>query len=454
MNMNDDLKNRIKFKIAMLEINKEEQSDMKKLHFNKKPVIAACALLTLSTGVVFAKDIEKFIKNSFGLGGGIDTAVENGYIETPEMNYLPSEELEENINKIHDDGTVLDNINSEVKIDDFLMDDYNLSVDFSIKMDDTISNYIDVSIANNVKVTFPDLIITDENNNIIYTDCDEIRFNEFCNEHDLDYKHHEFNEHYMNNGLNNYLNYVDNFEGKYTISNKYNMYTSTEFPKSKKLIFDFNKIRIEKPSETGRDEDRIIYTTLGNWNVELDVPEKMYNRSSEHYKVISCENENFDVYTAKISDTGFEIGITLNNTPYPEIPEELLDPIVNLPGATYIFNTREQLKAISEDEEFEKMYIEYQKLMNPVQVSPNLPKYLVNWLEYQDGSWIENSNGEKFYCTMNPARKQNHNFINNSTFDFYETFDMTKAEATDKIKVVINYYGEYYNIELEKKMEK
>lgn len=450
MNVNDDLKNRIKFKIAMLEINKEEQNDMKKMNFNKKSVVAACALLTLSTGVVFAKDIEKFIKNTFGLGSGIDTAVENGYIENPEMEYLPSEEIEENISQIDDDGTILDNINSEIKIDDFLMDDYNLSADFSIRMDDTISDYIEVSIANNVRVTFPDLIIIDENNNIIYTDCDENRFNKFCNEHNLDYKYHEFNEHYMNNGLNNYLNYVDNFNGKCTISNKYNMYTATEFPKSKKLIFDFTKIRIEKPSETGKNEDRIIYTTLGNWNIELDVPEKMYNRSSEHYKVINCENENFDIYTAKVSDTGFEIGITLNNTPRPEIPEELLDPIINLPGATYIFNTREQLKAVSKDEEFEKLYIEYQKQRNPVQYIAGIPQFNVKWLENQDGCWVENSNGEKFYCTMNPARKANHNFINDNTFDFYETFDMTKTESTDRIKVVINYYGEYYNIELEK----
>lgn len=449
MNMNDDLKNRIKFKIAMLEINKEEQSDMKKLHFNKKPVIAACALLTLSTGVVFAKDIEKFIKNTFGLGSGIDTAVENGYIENPKMDYLPSEELKENINKIEDDGTILDNINSEIKIDDFLMDDYNLSVDFSIKIDNSISNYIDINIANNVRVIFPDLIITDENNNIIYTDCDENRFNEFCNEHNLEYKYHEFNEKYMNNGLNNYLNYVDNFEGKYTISNKYNMYTATEFPKSKKLNFNFNKIRIEKPSETGRDEDRIIYTTLGNWNIDVDVPSKMYNRSAEHYKVISCENDNFNVYTAKVSDTGFEIGITMNNTPYTYVPDELYDRKSGLPELAYHFNTREELLAFSEDEEFERIYIEYHKLCNPVQYIGGLPQYGVNWLENQKGSWVENSNGEKFYSTMNPARKQNHNFINDNTFDFYETFGMTKAESTDKITVIINYYGEYYNIELE-----
>lgn len=448
MDMNEDLKNKIKFKIAMIEINKEEKNDMKRIHFNKKMIVAACTLLTLSTGIVFAKDIEEFIKNSFGLGSGIDTAVKNGYIVTPEMDYIPSDTIKDNITKIKDDGIILDNINSTIKIDDFLMDDYNLSVDFSILIDNSIKNHINID--KTVRVTFPDLIITDENNNIIYTDCDENKFNKFCDENNLKYKYHDFNEKYMNSGLNDYLNYIDNFENNYTISVKYNMYTSTEFPKSKKLIFNFNKIRIEKTGETGKDEDRIIYTTLENWNIELDVPEKMYNRSDEHYKVTNCENKNFDIYTAKVSDTGFEIGITLNNTPRPTIPEQLYDRRLGLPELAYKFNTKEEMLTISKDEEFEKMYIEYHKLCNPVQVSNNLPLYGINWLEHTDGSWIENSNGEKFYCTLNPARKQNRNFINDTTFDFYETFGMTKSDATDKLTFVINYYGEHYKIELEK----
>lgn len=450
MNINEDLKNRIKFKIAMLEINKEEKNNMKKTYFNKKPIIAACTFLTLSTGVVFAKDIENFIKNNFGLGSGIDTAVENGYIETPEMDYLPSKALNNNIEHTENDGIILTDINSNIKIDDFLMDDYNLSIDFSIIMDNDIKKNIDISIDNNVKIIFPDLIITDENSNILYTDCDKNRFNEFCNEKSLNYKYHAFNEKYMNNGLNSYINYVDEFENKYTISTKYNIYTSTRFPKSKKIILNFNKIRIEKTSETGTNEDRIIYTTLGNWNIELDVPEIMYNRSAKHYKVINCSNNNFDIYTAKVSDTGFEIGITLNNTPRPTIPDELYDKRTELPELAYRFNTKEEMLSISNDKNFEKMYIEYYKQLNPVQVSNNLPLYGINWLEYMDGSWVENSNGEKFYCTLNPARKQNRNFINDTTFDFYETFGMTKSDATDKLTFILNYYGEHHKIELEK----
>ena len=35
-------------------------------------------------------------------------------------------------------------------------------------------------------------------------------------------------------------------------------------------------------------------------------------------------------------------------------------------------------------------------------------------------------------------------------YNYYETFAMTKYEAIDKIKVILNYYGELVTIELEK----
>ena len=51
---------------------------------------------------------------------------------------------------------------------------------------------------------------------------------------------------------------------------------------------------------------------------------------------------------------------------------------------------------------------------------------------------------------MSPSRKANANYVNGNQFDFYETFSMTKYEATDKITVVIDFYGEPVTIELEK----
>ena len=43
-----------------------------------------------------------------------------------------------------------------------------------------------------------------------------------------------------------------------------------------------------------------VITLLGNWNITIDVPPKMNSRLEEHYKVVSCDNNNFDIYTSKV----------------------------------------------------------------------------------------------------------------------------------------------------------
>ena len=57
----------------------------------KKRIIATtCVGMILMSGVVFAANIDN-IKNYFrGLGNGIDSAIENGYVENPEMDYIES----------------------------------------------------------------------------------------------------------------------------------------------------------------------------------------------------------------------------------------------------------------------------------------------------------------------------------------------------------------------------
>ena len=54
-----------------------------KIRYFKYILATACCSTILITGVVFAKDIQNFIGEQFrdfGLGEGISTAVENGYV--------------------------------------------------------------------------------------------------------------------------------------------------------------------------------------------------------------------------------------------------------------------------------------------------------------------------------------------------------------------------------------
>lgn len=413
----------------------------------KKRVIITTALaIFLVSGVAFATNINS-VKNYFrGLGGGIDSAVEHGYIENTEMNYI-----DKNASVSNEPDKIIDSLNVEAKIKNFLMDDYNLSVEFNFKFDDEINRYVDLDNIHNIELK--DLIVRDEENNIIYAGSDEEAFNEYCNNYNLEYKFGEFNENYLNNGLNWFTSY-HNKENK-IVEVMYNMYTD-QYPKSKKLYFSFGKMDIiEENNET-------ITELNGKWEIELDVPEKMYNRTTESYKVVGCDNDNFNVYSSTVSNTGFEIGVIISNIEKPEFPEDLFEI------QEYIWNkykdeieqtnaNKEYQDIIMNNSEYKEKYFEFNYKSEPI----TLTKYKTPAVKYyeekgkiitkeQIPSYVENSNGKKFECTLSPSRKQKCNWVSKDKYDFYETFGMTKYEATERIKVVLYYYGEPVTIELEK----
>lgn len=247
----------------------------------KKRIIATtCVGMILMSGVVFAANIDN-IKDYFrGLGSGIDTAIENGYVENPEMDYVGS-----NTTLSKKTGTIVKDVKVDAKIEDFLMDDLNLSTQFSFEFDEKIHSYIDL---NNISdITLNDLFVRDEENRLIYSGTDEDTFEKYCKENNLNYVFGEYdNEKYFNNGLNWFPSFISKEASFAKLT--YNMY-SEGFPKSKKLYFSFSKITITEHN----DSNEIIIQ--GNWEIELDVPEKMYNRTSESYRVISCSNDDFEV---------------------------------------------------------------------------------------------------------------------------------------------------------------
>ena len=438
MENNKKLKEQIKLKIAISEIEDEEKDVMNKKNFRIANKIAAVACLCLLTsGIVFAKDIEKFVRERFyfGLGAGVDSAAENGYIAEPKMEKVESETKVETPEV--DLGTIVDNINTSVKIDSFLMDDYNLSVEFAFEFDEAIKEVVDLNKLD--QITLNDLIVLDEEKRIIFssTYMGENKFNEFCKEHKLDFKYGEFNENYMNNGLNWFPQSIRKDLNQCTLV--YNMYTEG-YPKSKELDFYFNQITITEQEYVGEEKTTRTVTLTGNWNIHVDVPEKMYNRTSESYRVISCENDKFNVYAAKVMDTGFEIGIMISDMVRPEYPEEFA----------------KKQDEVGFGEEWEAFVIEnaelwnaYQNKAHPIDVM-GYDAFIIGEQEDSDGCYIINSNGEKFKSTMSPSRKANANYVRGNQFDFYETFGMTKYDATDKITAVIEFYGEPVKIELEK----
>ena len=440
-----------KDKITVSNFQKDQNMSNKNQRIGMKKISAvACICLVLTSGIVFAKDIEEFIRErfNFGLGDGIDSAAEHGYIVEPEMeNIITKTEV---VVSENEEETVELDINTGVKINNFLMDDYNLSAEIELNFDEEIKKHVDFDNIKNIE--FSDLIVLDEEKRIIFAApfMTNDRFNELCNKYGLNYKRGEFNENYMNNGLNSFGKFISKEAN--TIQWIYNMYAEG-YPKSKELNFYFTEIAIYNEGYYPLEAEGNKCVLKGEWKIHLDVPEKMYNRSEEYYKVVSCDNEKFNVYTAKVMDTGFELGIMISDMVQPEFPTELVKKQKEI--SNKYKNVIEQTGASKEWEEFlkqgenKKIWNDYQTKAHPIDVT-GYDVFIVGEQEDSDGCYIINSNGEKFKSTMSPSRKANANYVKGNQFDFYETFGMTKYDATDKITAVIEFYGEPVKIELEK----
>lgn len=428
---NNKIYEKVKMKIAISTV-KEEKLITNKLNIRNSIILTVCLTISM-TGIVFATNYEK-ITNYLGLGHGVDTAIENNYIEVPKMDYTTSySTLEDESNAI-----ILNNIKTNVKIDTFLMDDLNLSVNFNLEFDEEINKSINL---NNIrKIELRDLIITDEQNRIIYSMTTKEVFEEYCKNHSLQYTFGEFNENYMNNGLNCFIKY------RYPTTNKislvYNMYADG-FPKSQKLNFTFSKILIKELDENEKEKSTIL---TGDWNINLNVPEKMYNRNSISYKVISCSNNDFDITTAFATDTGFEVGIIIDNMKTPESylqlsSEEIKKEIIE--GKITEAEIEERRNELLNTPKYQNLMAQW----NPIEDDPHADLNL----NIENTSYIENENGEKFEKSLSPSRRQDSNFIDGNKFSYYETFELTKYNITNKLKMQIMFKGKPVIIEFEKK---
>ena len=207
------------------EINKpKEYTDIIKNALNKEKEdhnkfkilkLVACFLLVtvLASSIIFSKDISAFINYLLRSDSrdGIKEAIDNGYIQEVKMKYINS------------NGT-------NVKISEILMDDYNLSIIFNLEIPE-IENIEDL-----YNIDFPNLIITDDENRFIVAKFESPeRYEEFCKENNMEKSYN--NIAYSDGG------YKGEIISKYDKTIEY-MYTtySDDFPKSKKLYINFDKI--------------------------------------------------------------------------------------------------------------------------------------------------------------------------------------------------------------------
>lgn len=362
-----------------------DKKTYKKSNFSKIAV-TVCSLLIVITGIAYATDMKEFvIKYFYNANEGIDKAIENGYIDEQEKEYVASEEIEATINNIS-----IDAYNTEIGIKNMLMDDHTINFTLSIK----VSDNIDISKLMTVRVNR--FIISDENDNILYCDFKNF-FDEYCLKNNLDYDFYESDCSFCS--VENYI--VNKDIDSNTIDMIFNISNEGEsqYPKSKKLNIIIEELYMGEEEHYANDEP--IYLK-GNWNLTFNVDEKFYNRESINYDVKKCDYDDINVTQAKLDNTGFIFKCTL-----------FKEPLYN--------------DDISQEEKY-RVIREFQKYYYKEEYGYIFPDYITN-------CYLEDELGNKYYTPESGiANPYVWDFTKGELY-YKNAFTYTQSNQTDKIKI-------------------
>lgn len=257
----------------------------------KKFIITIIGILTITGGIVFAKDIKilvnTLIENIYGnYNNGINTAINNGYSQNIDMKYIESN-------------------NIKVKVNQITMDNYNLGIIFNIEIEQR------EFLENLYNVQFKNLLIMDEDNNVIFAEYEnQEEFDKYCNDNNLNKGTYGIG--YANCGANgSILNIQDN-------NIVYSFYTTSEnFPQSKKLTIKFDKIYLLNnkifDEVNNKKVDNHIATIEGNWNMDINIGEMSSDRESIDYIVTNINDNNTIVTKASLSMTNMKLELITNS---------------------------------------------------------------------------------------------------------------------------------------------
>ena len=375
--MNEELKEKLKFKIAISQMKEKEKMAMnkEKRQISKGIGIAAC-LVVATTGIVFAKDIGNFFSNLFGgnASDGVQIAVDNGYVEKLEPQYIKADGI-------------------EITVDSFLIDDYNFDMNFKIKLDKKYD-------ANQLEdIQLYDLKVIDENNEVVFLTSEQERIMY----EDSKKAGHPYEHPLFWGGYSMYAEKIDSNEIMIHLTA-----TGSEehkIPKSKKLYVTFTKIA-NMIYALGNPEDKIKEIFMGDWKFEIDVLEEMYNRENIIYKVKSCSDDKTKVGNATLSNTAFKINIIETKT--DKVDYEILHT--------------------------------------------STPKSIWDKIPLQK-EYVETSNGKRFETSQRSDGDGGCTIPSEETkiIDYHQTFNLTKFDATDELKVhIFTNKGEEIVIEYER----
>ena len=341
----------------MTALNKKNN---KRMMFSLPRIIATIiAGAMLISGVVYAKQIGEFIKRIFNENRGADTAVQYGYVQEIEKEFTTDSKI-------------------KVKINNFLMDDYNINFILNFAFNDEFKEGESLPIL--------DMIITDELHNILFC-LDISTFNKYCNKYNLQLDFHNFSDRYVNTTTYRNETYNEN-----TVS--YNIKSTVPYPKSQKIYIEFNHITVKMPDGT-------INELEDEWKIEIDTNELLQKRNLSNYKIIytnepSINNFKFDTY-----NTGTYLEFTAQFEPY----------------ITSNMSEDEQTKR---KQEFILWNVEQQKCIQNIN--------------------IINENGEEFLSVNSNQDDEKEDYSFDGSFYYWTTLDLTRYDMTDTLTLNFKIY--------------
>lgn len=258
-----DFKERTKLKIAISKIEEEEKAMSKNNNFKIKKVIgiAACFAIVFS-GIVYAKDIENYLKKIFNNSTeAIDKAIENGYVQQENMDYTYDKDI-------------------GIKVDSLIFDDLNLDISFNFETK-----------KENIKsIRFNDFIIKNDNNKVIYQS--EIKHVENIEELPL------YNS---VTWMNEPIKLTDT-----TFADSILFGLRTEKEDFKELYFDVKSLQVAYMDNTREIID-------GTWRFNLTIDDEMRKKTIVIYNM--CEsNEYVESCTATMSNTETIVELNSKNS--------------------------------------------------------------------------------------------------------------------------------------------
>lgn len=235
------------------------------------------SILILTTGVVFAKDIVNIITSIFNNSTkAIDTAVENGYVQNVDMDFIYDNDI-------------------GIKVDYIMMDNSKLDISYVYSYNTNMAvDYIELN----------QYDIQDDKGNLLYQ---------------YDSKNFVIQNPLKVTSMKKYNDPIKLEEGIWKQSI---LYTSDSFPTSKVLLINIDSLKI--------NNEMVIY---GNWNFEITLDNKFIQRDDILYQPVL--NEHIIQNKITLSETTLKVFLELDLKCNDEITFDNKPILKNELGETY-----------------------------------------------------------------------------------------------------------------------